>query len=138
VLEVVNSGSGLDSPPQIVLSLAPAEREVALLVYQLGGCTAKEVQDRLGKRVSNATVRTMLRRLMNKGIVSRRATGRYKTFLYVPAVTTEYVRQSAILHLAQQHFAGSLPRLAATLDDLLHVRAGAVTRRVVASQPTLR
>lgn len=131
--QVLDIGSKIDGPPQIVLNLAPAEREVALLVYQLGGCTAKEVQDRLGKRVTNATVRTMLRRLMKKGILSRRSAGQYKTFLYVPAITTEYVRQSAILHLAQQHFAGSLPRLAATLDDLLHLHTAPGHNRIAAS-----
>jgi predicted transcriptional regulator len=74
----------------------------------------------------------MLRRLMKKGIVNRRSAGQYKTFLYVPAITTEYVRQSAILHLAQQHFSGSLPRLAATVDDLLHVRSPATQNRAAA------
>lgn len=132
MIPVVDFSSRIDGPPQIVLNLAPAEREVALLVYQLGGCTAKQVQERMDKRVTNATVRTMLRRLMKKGIVSRRSAGQYKTFLYVPAITTEYVRQSAILHLAQQHFAGSLPRLAATLDELLHLRSGPAQTRVAA------
>lgn len=131
--QVLDIGSKIDGPPQIVLNLAPAEREIALLVYQLGGCTAKEVQDRLDKRVTNATVRTVLRRLMKKGIVSRRSAGHYKTFVYVPAITTEYVRQSAILHLAQQHFAGSLPRLAATLDELLHVSSAQGHDRIAAS-----
>jgi len=130
VLQVVDNSSRIDGPPQIVLNLAPAEREVALLVYELGACTAKQVEERLSKRVANATVRTMLRRLMNKGILNRRASGRYKTFLYVPAITTEFVRQSAILHLAQQHFAGSLPRLAATLDDLMRLRSGSAHSRV--------
>jgi hypothetical protein len=53
VHQVLDIGSKIDGPPQIVLNLAPAEREIALLVYQLGGCTAKEVQDRLDKRVTN-------------------------------------------------------------------------------------
>ena len=130
MLKVADNSSRIDGPPQIVMNLAPAEREVALLVYQLGGCTAKEVHDRLGKRVTNATVRTMLRRLMNKRILSRRPAGQYKTFLYVPAITTEFVRQSAILHVAEQHFAGSLPRLAATLDDLMHLRSASAHSRV--------
>jgi predicted transcriptional regulator len=133
VLHGIDQGMWLDGPPQLVLNLAPAEREVALLVYQLGGCTATDVQERLGKRVTNATVRTMLRRLMKKGILSRRSAGQYKTFLYVPAITNEFVRQSAIIHLAQQHFAGSLPRLAATLDELLHLRAARAQSQVAAS-----
>ena len=132
VLQLVDSSPRLDGPPLVVLNLAPAEREVALLVYQLGGCTAKDVERRLGKRVTNATVRTMLRRLMKKGILTRRSAGHYKTFIYVPAITNEFVRQSAIIHLAQQHFAGSLPRLAATLDELLNVRSAAARTEVAA------
>jgi hypothetical protein len=69
---------------------------------------------------------------MKKGILSRRSAGQYKTFLYVPAVTNEFVRQSAILHLAEQHFAGSLPRLAATLNELLHLRSAPARNEVAA------
>lgn len=126
---VSDLSSRIDGPPQIVLNLAPAEREVALVVYQMGACTAKQVEEHLGNRVTNATVRTVLRRLMKKRILTRRSTGRYKTFVYLPAITTEYVRQSAILNLAQQHFAGSLPRMAATLSELLHLRAGTAQAR---------
>ena len=132
MLQLVESNARLDGPPQVVLNLAPAEREVALLVYQLGACTAKQVEERLGKRVTNATVRTMLRRLMKKGILARRSAGQYKTFLYVPAITNEFVRQSAIIHLAEEHFAGSLPRLAATLNELLYVRSAPARNEVAA------
>ena len=132
MLQAMDCGR-LEGPPHVVLNLPPAEREVALLVYQLGACTAKEIEERLAKRVTNATVRTMLRRLIKKQILTRRSAGQYKTFLYIPAVTNEFVRQSAIIHLAKQHFAGSLPRLAATLDELLHPRSGSARNRVAAS-----
>jgi predicted transcriptional regulator len=126
----MNNSVAVEGPPQVVLDLAPAEREVALLVYQLGGCTAKDVQDRLDKRVTNATVRTMLRRLMKKGIIARQRGGSYKTFVYVPALTNEFVRQSAIIHLAREYFSGSLPELAVAVEDLLDMnRSGAPRRR---------
>lgn len=125
----MNNSVAVEGPPQVVLNLAPAEREVALLVYQLGGCTAKDVQDRLDKQITDATVRTMLRRLMKKGIIARQRGGSYKTFVYIPALTNEFVRQSAIIHLARAYFSGSLPELAIAVEDLLNVNASAASRR---------
>jgi len=101
------------------MKLAPGEREVATIVYQLGGCTAKEIQVRLAKPLANATVRSMLRRLVGKGIITQRPKGTYRTFVYLPAVTNEYVRQQALMRLAQDHFEGSLPTMVATLVQLL-------------------
>src|SRR4051794_1181832 len=108
-----------DAPPALVMKLAPGEREVATIVYQLGGCTAKEIQARLAKPLANATVRSMLRRLVGKGIITQRPKGTYRTFVYLPAVTNEYVRQQALMRLAQDHFEGSLPTMVATLVQLL-------------------
>jgi predicted transcriptional regulator len=125
----MNKRVAVEGPPQVVLNLAPAEREVALLVYQLGGCTAKDVQDRLDKRVTNATVRTMLRRLMKKGMIARERGGSYKSYIYVPALTNEFVRQSAIIHLAREYFSGSLPELAVAVEDLLDLHAPTASRR---------
>jgi predicted transcriptional regulator len=125
----MNTSVAVEGPPQVVLNLAPAEREVALLVYQLGGCTAKDVQDRLDKRVTNATVRTMLRRLMKKGMIARERGGSYKSYIYVPALTNEFVRQSAIIHLAREYFSGSLPELAVAVEDLLDLHAPTASRR---------
>jgi predicted transcriptional regulator len=107
------------APPALVLKLAPGERMVASLVYRRGGCTVKEVQARLPRTLTTATVRTILRRLERKGIVTRQPKGAYRTHVYLPAITNEYVRERALMRLAQEHFEGSLPSIAATLVHLM-------------------
>jgi BlaI family penicillinase repressor len=114
--------------PTSVLELAPREGEVASIVYELGGCTAKEVEARLSKRLTNATVRSMLRRLERKGLVVRRAKGTYRTFVYLPALTNDYVRERALVRFAQEHFDGSLPALAATLVHLMDLQLPTPTK----------
>ncbi len=111
--------SGRVATPSLVLKLAPGERMVASLVYRRGGCTVKEVQARLPKTLTTATVRTILRRLERKGIIWRRRKGSYRTHIYLPAITNEYVRERALMRLAQEHFEGSLPSLATTLVHLM-------------------
>jgi predicted transcriptional regulator len=118
-----------DAPPSLVMKLAPGEREVASLVYRLGSCTAKDIQSRLAKPLANATVRSMLRRLVQKGIIAQRPGGTYRTYLYLPAITNEYVRQRALMRLAQDHFEGSLPNMIATLVHLMDVQSPATPRR---------
>jgi predicted transcriptional regulator len=118
------------APPPLVLKLAPGERAVASMVYRRGGCTVKEIQARLPRPLTTATVRTILRRLEAKGVVSRRPKGTYRTHVYLPAITNEYVRERALMTLAQEHFDGSLPAVVATLIHLIDARAPAAAGEV--------
>ena len=111
--------SFLNRPPQVVLNLAPREREIALLIYQHGGATAKEIEAHLSKPIANATVRTVLLRLKRKGIVTSRMLGAYKTLTYHPALSNEYVRESVLLNIAKEHFSGSLSSLSQTLSRMI-------------------
>jgi predicted transcriptional regulator len=122
VLSTHDSISRPTEVPSLVKKLAPGEGEIASIVYELGGCTAKEVQVRLSKPLTIETVRSVLRRLEQKGIMIHRRRGTYRTFVYVPAITNDYVRQRMLLRLAEDHFEGSLPSLAATLAHLLDAR----------------
>lgn len=66
--------------PISIRHLAPRERQVAERVDWLSEASAEEVRDALPDALSNAAVRSMLRRLEAKGVVSRRKLGR--KFLY--------------------------------------------------------
>ena len=124
-MSVLTTSMAISRPaelPSLVKTLAPGEGEIAAIVYELGGCTAKEVQSRLAKPLTIETVRSVLRRLERKGIMIHRPRGTYRTFVYVPAITNDYVRQRMLLRLADDHFEGSLPSLAATLAHLLDSR----------------
>lgn len=101
--------------------LPARERQVARIVYANGPMTANAVQQRLLPEISNGAVRSMLVRLVAKGILSRRwgERGRSQNFLYFPAITNEQLRFGAIKRLSDEYFSGSLLDVAVALIDLL-------------------
>jgi BlaI family transcriptional regulator, penicillinase repressor len=107
-------------PPQ-VRALADREREVATIVYRRGASTAIEVENRLSPRITNAAVRSMLVRLIKKGILVReRGTrGRGQQCIYLPAITLADVKERAIRELAGRYFEGSLLTLALEALDFM-------------------
>ena len=60
--------------------LSNLEREVMQLIWAGGPLTAEFVRERLGRRLKESTVRTVLRRLEEKGYVSHTVNGR--TYVY--------------------------------------------------------
>ena len=110
-------------PPE-VLMLAAREREVATIVYEHGAPTAKYVMSCLSKELSNGAVRSMLVRLVNKGVIRRGwgSRGRGREFIYMPAVTPEEVRWNALRILTDRYFDGSLLAVARTVFALLEER----------------
>jgi BlaI family transcriptional regulator, penicillinase repressor len=60
--------------------LGNLEREVMQLIWAGGPLTAEFVRERLGRRLKESTVRTVLRRLEEKGYVSHTVDGR--TYVY--------------------------------------------------------
>ena len=64
-----------------------AELEVLAVLHELGEAGAMEIRDALEPRrvLSHASVSTLLRRLEERGLVTRRKADRGKAFLYAPA-----------------------------------------------------
>ena len=104
--------------PAEVLNLYRREREIAELVYDHGALTAKEVQARLSDPLTNAAVRSMLSRLVQKGILARRRKECSTEYLYRPAVTEASSQEKALTQLAEDFFGGSLSEAAAAVVDL--------------------
>ncbi|HET6941388.1 MAG TPA: BlaI/MecI/CopY family transcriptional regulator [Sphingomicrobium sp.] len=101
-------------PPQ-VLNLPRCERELAIIVYLEGGMTAKLLEARLPRKLSNSALRAMLQRLCCKGILCRHkvngshvSTDRRIPYLYTPGITPEIVRARALQQIARDYFDGSL------------------------------
>ena len=67
-------------PSQNMPDLGNLEREVMQLIWAGGPLTAEFVRERLGRRLKESTVRTVLRRLEEKGYVSHTVEGR--TYVY--------------------------------------------------------
>ena len=115
--------------------LFPREREIALLVYSRGCVTAKEVESAIGG-LTNAAVRSMLNRLVKKGLVTRQELKAPNPFVYGPALTNVDAQEQAIRQCTEDFFGGSLDEVAAALADLYasrgvapHVPAAPAKRR---------
>lgn len=85
-------------------SLFPRERQILEIVYQMGEATAKNVQDELPDRLSNATVRTMLGNLESKNFLHHRI--HKGTYIYSPTVPKSRVRKSYMKHILDTFFKG--------------------------------
>ena len=93
--------------------LPPKERQIVDLLYQRGGLTAAEVTDALPDQVSGSAVRTMLRRLEDKGYVERSESER--GFVYAPTVSDQTARKSALSEVVRVFFNGSPTSAASAL-----------------------
>lgn len=96
------------------------EREMDLLdaLWQGGAMTAADVQHRLqgrGADLAYNTVQTMLGRLFDKGVVTRRIEGR--AYLYEPVAQQHAVAGGAVQKVASRFFGGSRGALAAHLVE---------------------
>ena len=96
-------------------ALSPLEHEVMAIVWARGSATAADVLDALDKPLTNATVRTLLRRLEAKGYVRHTVAGR--VFVYAPRVGEAQAGAGAVRRIVQRFFGGSASRLVAGLVD---------------------
>jgi predicted transcriptional regulator len=95
----------------------PLELECLKEIWRLGEGSVKDVRDGLAPRrdLAYTTVMTLLERLVRKGAVSRRKTGR--SFLYAPILSRETLRRLAVRELVESLFDGSEHELAGYLRN---------------------
>lgn len=109
------TGSELSGIPREVQRLYPREREIASIVYEKGLASAVDVEAALDNAISNPAVRSMLNRLVRKGILTRIECGKFGSFIYGPALTQLSAREIELRHFADDFYNGSLNELAAAL-----------------------
>jgi BlaI family transcriptional regulator, penicillinase repressor len=119
-----------------ILDLAPFELDCMNALWPLGEATVKQVQESLMTRRPRAytTIMTILDRLAQKGIVSRRKVGR--AYLYRASLLASEAQQSAVQQLVAGFFGGSREALAAHLTGVqtaVPVRPVRVDRAVPAA-----
>lgn len=85
--------------------LPPRERQIVNLLYERGEMAVSDICDSLPDRPSGSAVRTMLKRLEDKGFVHRHDSER--GFLYSPAVKDDVARKSALSEIVKVFFNGS-------------------------------
>lgn len=85
--------------------LPPRERQIVNLLYERGEMAVSEICDSLSDRPSGSAIRTMLKRLEDKGFVVRSESER--GFLYSPAVADSVARKTALSEIVRVFFNGS-------------------------------
>ena len=96
--------------------LSRRERQIMDVIYRVGQATAQDVRDQLPEPPSYSTVRALLRILEDKGHVKHRDDG--TRYVYVPTVSRERARASALQQVVRTFFDGSAAAAAAALLDL--------------------
>ncbi len=93
--------------------LSRRERQIVDILYRRGCATAADVMEDLPGDPSYSTVRTQLRVLEDKGHVRHEEDG--QRYVYTPAVPRGTVRRSALKHLVETFFEGSVEQTVAAL-----------------------
>jgi BlaI family transcriptional regulator, penicillinase repressor len=93
--------------------LSRRERQIIDILYRRGRATAAEVMEDLPGDSSYSTVRTQLRVLEEKGHVRHEQDG--QRYVYSPAVPRGTVRRSALKHLVETFYEGSVEQTVAAL-----------------------
>ncbi|MHC4404014.1 MAG: BlaI/MecI/CopY family transcriptional regulator [Planctomycetota bacterium] len=97
--------------------LSAAQREIMEIVWDQGEISAFELREILSKRrpLARETVRTLLRRMEQKGWLEHRVVGR--TYFYFAAIPRELNLGHRVLHLVDEMCGGSPERLMSALLD---------------------
>ncbi len=95
------------------VGLTRRERQIMDILYRRGRATAGEVMEDLDGSPSYSTVRTQLRVLERKGHARHEEHG--LRFVYMPAVARHAARKSALRHLVDTFFDGSVEKVVGAL-----------------------
>jgi BlaI family transcriptional regulator, penicillinase repressor len=95
--------------------LGELERSILSVVWRRGALTAEQAREELGRPLKDSTIRTVLRRLEEKGYVAHSVENR--TFLYRPAETRQRVAGRAAKRIADWFCEGSVEALLVGMVD---------------------
>lgn len=116
--ELISSGNGLELLEHDPSELGELERSVLQLMWQHGKMTAdsvREVLDKQDRPLKDSTVRTVLRRLEEKGYVTHIIDNR--TFIYSPVEAAPMVAGRAVKRILQWFCDGSVEQLLVGMVD---------------------
>ncbi len=100
--------------------LSRRERQIMDILYQRGPSSASEVKDAMPSAPSYSAVRAMLRILEEKGHLTHQTEG--PKYVYVPTVTHDTAKRSAVKHLMDTFFKNSPEQVVAALLDVSAAR----------------
>ena len=106
--------------------LGELERELLSIVWRLGTVTADQAREELARPLKDSTVRTVLRRLEEKGYLTHSVESR--TFLYRPAESRQRVAARAARRIVDWFCEGSVEALLVGLVDQKALDRGELER----------
>ena len=106
---------GKDTMDDRLPDLGDLEHEVMQLVWAHGPVTAEVVRERLSRRLKESTVRTVLRRLEEKGFVSHSIEGR--TYVFRAVDDRRNVAAKAVRRVADWFCNGSIEEVLMGIVD---------------------
>jgi BlaI family penicillinase repressor len=95
--------------------LGELEREILSIVWRMGEATAEQSREELGHPIKDSTVRTVLRRLEEKGYLVHSLENR--TFIYRPAESRQKVAGRAVQRIVDWFCEGSVEALLVGMVD---------------------
>src|ERR1700689_3068979 len=95
--------------------LGELERGILSIVWRLGSVTADSVREQLDRPLKDSTIRTVLRRLEEKGYLSHTVEDR--TFIYKPAESRQVVAGRAVKRIVDWFCEGSVEALLVGMVD---------------------
>lgn len=128
---------GNTTPSHDPAELGELERNVLLIVWRHGSATADQVREDLDRPLKDSTVRTVLRRLEEKGYLSHSIDDR--TFVYRPAETRQHVAGRAAKRIVDWFCEGSVETLLVGMVDskvLDRAELQRLAQRIAAAQKT--
>src|ERR1700722_9122189 len=95
--------------------LGDLEREVMQLVWASGPITSEAVRERLSRPLKESTIRTVLKRLEDKGFVTHSVRGR--TFVFAAAEARRHVAARAVQRIVDWLCNGSVEEVLVGMVD---------------------
>lgn len=95
--------------------LGELERSILTIVWRIAPITAEQVREELGRPLKDSTIRTVLRRLEDKGYLAHSLENR--TFVYHPAQSRQRVAGRAVKRIVDWFCEGSVEALLVGMVD---------------------
>jgi BlaI family transcriptional regulator, penicillinase repressor len=106
----------MSQPQSSLAALSRRERQIMEIVYSRGRATAGEIHRDLPDPPTYSTVRTLLKVLEEKGLLSHASDG--PRYVYSPCISPERAKRSAIEQLLRTFFNNSAANAMAALLDM--------------------
>ena len=134
---VSNTMTGSTRPSHDPAELGELERSILLIVWRRGSVTADQVREELDRPLKDSTVRTVLRRLEEKGYLAHSLDDR--AFVYRPVQSQQRVAGRAVKRIVDWFCEGSVEALLVGMVDsrmLGHAELERLAERIAAAQKT--